>query len=617
MDFAIFPPVKRWESASGVAFDYTNRSRIVIPRDASYRLRSFLRGILAECRNFHCVTWDITMGKVPQDEVLLTLTIAAELAEEEYTLKSTSNGFEITGGSETALSYALSSFRQLVEVINWSSVPDFTIQDTPDIPRRGYMLDISRLKVPTMTELKKMIVVLSRLKYNELQLYTEHTFAFSADETVWQGTSPLSAGDILELADWCELHFIDLVPNQNSFGHLAEYLAQPSYRYLAECPDGYHDQEYDRILRGVLTPGADALKFLQDRYQELLPNFRSAYFNVGCDETFELGKGRSQKRCEEISSGELYCDFLLKILNMASEFGFRPMFWGDIILKTPELIAKLPPNVVALDWGYEADHDFAGETKAFADSGVPFYVCPGTSAWNTFGGRTDNMLGNLRNAASCAKTNGALGLLVTDWGDNGFLQYWPVSWAGLTAAAGLSWNVDSFDEKSLGKMIDRFWCDDRRSIIGDYLLELGAIDRFFNFKEVNSTIFFRFMPNVYPVQAERMMGKFTSQEVDEALKGVADLRRRFRGEVPYFSTSEQVIAGEFENTLTMIEIALLRMREALGLTVDYDYIHLLLRRAIARHRELWLERNHSGGLERSCQFLLKVQEELEHRRTIR
>ena len=65
-------------------------------------------------------------------------------------------------------------------------------------------------------------------------------------------------------------------------------------------------------------------------------------------------------------------------------------FWGDIILHKPELIPELPKDVIALNWGYDADHPFEKETRAFADAGVPFYVCPGTSSWLSISGRTDN-----------------------------------------------------------------------------------------------------------------------------------------------------------------------------------------------------------------------------------
>ena len=54
------------------------------------------------------------------------------------------------------------------------------ITDWPDYPQRGVMLDISRDKVPSMETLYQLIDLLASWKINQLQLYTEHTFAYRA-----------------------------------------------------------------------------------------------------------------------------------------------------------------------------------------------------------------------------------------------------------------------------------------------------------------------------------------------------------------------------------------------------------------------------------------------------
>ena len=49
---------------------------------------------------------------------------------------------------------------------------------------------------------------------------TEHTFAYRNHRAVWEHASPLTAQDILELDAFCRARYIELVPNQNSFGHI-------------------------------------------------------------------------------------------------------------------------------------------------------------------------------------------------------------------------------------------------------------------------------------------------------------------------------------------------------------------------------------------------------------
>ena len=101
------------------------------------------------------------------------------------------------------------------------------------------MLEVSRTKVPTMDTLLTLIDQFSTLKYNQIQLYTEHTFAFSNHRQVWQDASPYTASDIINIRQYCEDRFIDLVPNLNSFGHFERWLRHPTYHHLAECPDGF------------------------------------------------------------------------------------------------------------------------------------------------------------------------------------------------------------------------------------------------------------------------------------------------------------------------------------------------------------------------------------------
>ena len=101
------------------------------------------------------------------------------------------------------------------------------------------MLDVSRCKVPTMETIFELIDLLSLLRFNELQLYIEHTLAFSAHKTVWQNFSPFSGAEIEEIDTYCKDREIELVPNLNSFGHFERWLRHKPYKKVAECPDGF------------------------------------------------------------------------------------------------------------------------------------------------------------------------------------------------------------------------------------------------------------------------------------------------------------------------------------------------------------------------------------------
>ena len=211
-------------------------------------------------------------------------------------------------------------------------------------------------------------------------------------------------------------------------------------------------------------PGS--LELIKGLFDEMLPHFTSSMVNVGCDETFDLGYGKSKALCEQYGTGQVYLLYLLSLYANLAGRDKTMQFWGDIILQHPDLVSKLPRDVIALEWGYEADHPFDEHGKAFAASGIPFYVCPGTSAWNTLAGRTDNCLGNLRNAAVNGVKHGAIGFLNTDWGDNGHWQVLPVSYLGYAMGAAYSWSNQTADQVDVKLALSRFAFDDPTGSMG-------------------------------------------------------------------------------------------------------------------------------------------------------
>ena len=300
---------------------------------------------------------------------------------------------------------------------------------------RSYMLDISRDKVPTMGTLRLIVDLLAKFDYNQFQLYTEHTFAYSRHKGVWEHASPLTPSEIRALDAYCAMNGIELVANQNSFGHLERWLTKPEYNHLAELPQGGAPLPWGGFKKDPTTlcpTDPKSLEFLDGLYDELLPNFESKLFNIGCDETFDLlGEGRSAAQVKEKGEGRVYLEFLKQVADLARKHGKRPMFWGDVILKHPELVPELPKDLIALDWGYEGNHPFMEQAEKFKAAGLDFYVCPGTSSWNSLAGRVENMRENMIAAEQAGRIHGAKGFMVTDWGDGGHWQPLAASLPGL------------------------------------------------------------------------------------------------------------------------------------------------------------------------------------------
>jgi hypothetical protein len=418
----------------------------------------------------------------PRLAIRAVQSTAAPDHAEGYALVIGAQGVTIHYRQEGGLRAAVATLRQLLRE-HGRRLPRLVIRDYPDFPRRGVMLDVSRGRVPNLQTLLDLVEHLADFKINEFQLYMEHTFAYRNYEPVWRGWGALTGEEILQLDARCRALGIDLVPNQNSFGHLRYWLEHPPLKKLAEVAGPYECEggAYARYPATLAPNHPGTLPFLRGLFDELLPHFTSPRFNVGCDETWDLGRGQSKRLCAAKGSGEVYVDFLRKIHREVEARGHRIMFWGDIVLSHPELIRELPKDVIALNWGYEADHPFEREAGLFGKSKVPFYVCPGTSSWMSLIGRHDNAFANLHQAAKAGLKHGAIGYLNTDWGDGGHPQPLAVSYLPYLLGAALSWCAQSADEDLLVPVLSRDIFHDPTRRMAQAALDLGLAHRQLNY----------------------------------------------------------------------------------------------------------------------------------------
>jgi hypothetical protein len=437
-------------------------------------------------------------------------------------------------------------------------------------------------------------------KINQFQLYIEHTFAYRQHPEVWANASPFTGEEMLILDDFCKERYIDFVPNQNSFGHMQRWLAHPRYNHLAEAPNGFV-YPWGHVSDGPfslcpLDPGS--LELVRSLYDELLPHFSSQVFNVGCDETFDLGQGRSKEACDQLGRGRVYLDFLLQIYQEVTRRGRTMQFWGDIINQHPELVPELPYDCIALEWGYDADHPFDRNCARFAQAGLEFYVCPGTSTWTSIAGRTDNALGNLLNAAENGLKHGAAGYLNTDWGDEGHWQTLPVSYLGLAAGAAYSWSLDTNRNQDIARVTSVYAFEDPSGSMGRAAYDLGNIYRAVGIEPSNSSALFWLLHD--PVGRSRDFKetipvdtlKHTLDAIDQAIAPIA----RAQSTRP----DAALINDEFQLTTRMLRHAVRRALLAHGVNeVNSADLNSDLQSIMEEYQRIWLSRNRPGGLKDS------------------
>jgi hypothetical protein len=363
-------------------------------------------------------------------------------SDEAYRLIINKDGIEIFAKTDSGAYYAVQTLRDLLTIYG-RTLPACVIDDKPDFRRRGVSHDCSRGKVPKLDTLKQLVERLGHWKINELQLYVENVFTFKQHPDIGEGYSPFTAEEILSLQECCRAHHIRLVGSLASFGHFEKILSLPKYTDLGEMA-GFRGFPGGTTLCPI---DPRSIKLIEELYSEFVPLFEAEDFNVCCDETWELGKGRSKEYANQVGVGEVYFEFLMKIYRLCQKYDKRMNMWADMVLKYPKLLVKLPRDMVLLNWEYESDGENIRKTKKIAESGIGLMVCPGTSGWLTHGSRMSNSMENVRNFAATGRKYKAEGLLNTDWGDRGHRNFLGVSLHSFAHGAAHSWNGRAVDEK--------------------------------------------------------------------------------------------------------------------------------------------------------------------------
>ena len=543
-------------------------------------------------------TVDLTDETVPARPAVRR--IDRSLPAQGYTLRIGHDGVDLAAADDAGLFYGEATLTQMARLYE-GVLPAGSVRDHPDLATRGVMLDISRDKVPTMETLYALVDRLASMKVNQLQLYSEHTFAYRNHGEVNATASPLDADDIRSLDAFCRERHVELVPNQNCLGHMNRWLAHERYRPLAIAPDGFVDPY--GISRAAMTlepknPGSLAL--IRELLGELLPLFTSRRVHVGLDEAWELPHARMD-------------DFLgwVATLRALPELGGREMLmWGDMLSGRRDLLGSLPDGVTVCEWGYDDWYPFDERCADLAAAGVPFWVAPGTSSWLSILGRMTNARATCRRAAEAARAHGGTGYLNTDWGDNGHLQQAVVSEPALAYGAAVSWCLDANADLNLADALSTHVFGDPTGMLADAVLALGDAHRLITpqFPNMSALVASLYYPQL-PVGRGLTEG-LAPEELDRVQACLDGARRSATDSRPSRTDTAQLVDETvFETDLVALLVRDTRSRLAgdgtIGsvpagarkqLTTELDGL-------IERYQALWLARNRAGGLQDSLAWL--------------
>jgi hypothetical protein len=361
------------------------------------------------------------------------------MREEGYAIVSDGNRLTVIAASAAGIFYGAQTVKQLVQGEGKDArIYRATIRDWPAMRYRGFHDDISRGPVPTLDFQKNQIRTLAAYKVNVFSPYFEHTLEYESNPLATPPGGAMTAADVRELVAYAEKYHVDIIPEQESFGHLHHVLKYEIYSPLAETPHGH-----------VLAPGQPgSLPLIRQMFAEIDSLFPSRFVHLGADETFELGRGQTAERVRTEGIGTVYIDFLKQIEVALKPSGKRFLFWGDIAMNHPDLVKTLPKDLIAVAWNYEPDTSFTRFISPFRNAGIETWVAPGVNNWNRVYPDNAMALPNIQRFVRDAQQLGATGMLNTSWDDDGEALF-DQAWYGALFGAAAGWqagesSIDAF-----------------------------------------------------------------------------------------------------------------------------------------------------------------------------
>jgi hexosaminidase len=282
---------------------------------------------------------------------------------------------------------------------------------------RGFHLDL-RIQVMTMDALKSFALQLHDKGINTLIMEWEGTYPFEKHPLI-PNRYAYSREEVVSFVKYCNGLGIDVIPLQQSFGHVEYILRNDRYKDLRE-----DQKDFSQVC--PLQTRQDSALFT-DLYTDLATTHTSKYIHIGGDETYLLGH---DERCREMVKKEgkskLYIDYIRMLCNIVIKLGKTPVLWADIALKYPDAIKLLPKGTVFIDWNYGWDMNHFGDHQKLLQSGYEIWGAPAirSSPDNYFLTEWEKHFKNIRDFIPAAAKMGYKGIVMTSWSTSG--QYSPV-----------------------------------------------------------------------------------------------------------------------------------------------------------------------------------------------
>ncbi|MBI4978710.1 MAG: hypothetical protein HZC28_14620 [Spirochaetes bacterium] len=309
---------------------------------------------------------------------------------EAFRLDITKNRITITGRSYDAVARGIATLSLIAlraRFLPDVSLPAMSLCDAPRIAFRSWLVHAGE----TMNDTKRMIDAAWLLRYNKifimLDSFTprETPFPFSCADI---GTKNFTKEDWVDAFNYARARGLEPIPYLASWGRTQYITRKPEYKHLNVTDRSLMPQQ--SYYRNLDVANPEAVKLMLSLQEELIDTLKPRGFNIAFD---EIHYGELAKSKLALDKGWKDSDWIIAALTANAAFfdkkGVELYLWGDnfdpgqngghIDISGPEMLAKVPKNMIFMDWKYEGKFDYAEEFpsfRMFKDAGFRTLGCP-------------------------------------------------------------------------------------------------------------------------------------------------------------------------------------------------------------------------------------------------
>ncbi|WP_256984443.1 MULTISPECIES: glycoside hydrolase family 3 N-terminal domain-containing protein [Paenibacillus] len=356
-------------------------------------------------------------------------------------------------------------------------IPAVCITDWPDTPLRAMNFDLRQTfsKPELLTE---YLAEFARYKTNAILIEYEDKFPFRTYPEFTHPRHALSLSQLEELKRNAHEHFIEIIPLQQSFGHLEYVLRHEGWRHLRET---------EQSIGEICPSHPETFALITTLLGEMIDAHPdSRYIHLGCDEVYSLCEC---ERCKIEFGGvreRAFIAFVNRLIAFTSERGKQPIFWHDMLDKCPpEELAKLDQRSIAMIWIYNG-RNIEAEVTSHADKFRSFGIeVMGAPAVRSFDWAEHQnypvLLNRIDNLLQWAETADKLNLgcvVATNWTGPFSLGVpygiFETTWYPMLLHADLAWNRKADAATFIDRFLERFHGIDPvtgHNLLGNYRVE--------------------------------------------------------------------------------------------------------------------------------------------------